>query len=188
MKLTVNEVLKKLKGDKENEVLYGKAAFSKSKFDNLVHSMVNDPSYEVSVVGKDGNESKVNLSKQIRESLKKTIHSAGYPQKSEIDNVIDTCEIKTDGFSDVLLNAAVEWLGTGRKLDLPSKKYMNGSLYFTKVPAKDRTVTVRDIKNHSVIGSSEIKTKEYIRLMAKSPVPAGLQTKVRKDLNGNIIK
>ena len=76
----------------------------------------------------------------------------------------------------------------GRKFDLPTQKDMVGAIYLANNPGKTKTVQVRDIKTKETLGTTTITSQDSIQVRATSPVPKNLQTKVRKDLNGNVVK
>jgi hypothetical protein len=182
-----NDVLVKLKGkEKVNETICGKGAYSNKGFEDLFHVLANDTTFEVSKIDKDGKEVKYNLSAPIRESCKKTISNAKYPQKSELD-VVNTSEIDTKDWVDCFKHAVDVWMSCGRKFDLLNKSDRNGSIYLVKVPPKKKTVNVHDIKTKENLGTTTISTEEYTQLRVKSHVPKHLQTKVRRDVNGKII-
>jgi hypothetical protein len=183
----VNDVLVKLKG-KENvdKTIHGKGAYSQKGFEDLFHVLVNDTTYEVSKIDKDGKEVKYNLSSPIRESVKKTSANAKYPQKSEI-SVFDTCEIDTKEWVDCFKHAVDKWMSCGRKFDLLTKDDRNGSIYLVKVPPKKKVVNVHDIKTKENLGTTTISSEEYTQVRVKSHVPKHLQTKVRRDVNGKIV-
>jgi hypothetical protein len=186
MKL-VNDIIVKYKGkDKVNETKCGKSAFSKQGFDELFHAVVNDTTYKVTTIDKEGKEIQKNLSTPVRESVKKSFANGKYPQKSEI-SVFDTSEINTTDWVEAFKEAMDIWMGFGRKFDLPSKKDRNGSIYFTKIPPKEKTMNIHDINSKENLGTTTITTEEYIQIRAKSPVPKHLQKKVRRDKTGKIV-
>jgi hypothetical protein len=187
MKL-LNDVLEKYKGKgNADKTICGKNAFSKQLFEEIIHGLVNDTTYQVEYLDKKGNVVKQNLSEPFRESiLKNNTTRAKYPQKSELA-VYDNLEINTKSIADISLHAIDLLLSCGKKVDLPSKKDRNGSIYLAKVPKKEKTMSVRDIKTKENLGTTTIKTEEYVQIRSKSPVPKHLQTKVRRDINGKII-
>ena len=178
MKL-VNDVMTSLKGEgKEKDVLVGKGAFSTAGFGSLVNALANDSTYKVPVF-KDGKKvDDVSISELFRSDLKKSVKTAGYPQKSE-EAVFDSSEISTAGIATALPYILREWVQTGRKLELPNGKNMVGSIYLREVPASSRTVEVRDPKTQEKLGHVTIENDKYVQLMAKSPTPAHLQKKTR---------
>jgi len=186
---SVKDVFTKHKGEgNENKVLTGKGSFSQTSFKDLVHALANDTTHKVSVFNpKDGSETKVNLSELIRSDIKKTTAKAGYPGKTE-EKVFDTCEIVTTGLSEAARFFAREYISMGKKLDLPATDKMSGSIYLDEVKGGTKTVAVRDMTTKEDRGTTTITTKDSIRIKAKSPVPKHLQTKVRRDKNGNVIK
>ena len=184
----VTETIGKVKGeDKLHDVITGKGAFSKTGFQDTVSALVNDTTFGVKTYGKDGKETgTVNISELIRADLKKTVAKAGYPQKSEA-GVLDTCEIVTTGLAEAIPQIVMEQLKQGKKFDLPAAPGVAGSIYLAKVPAKEKIVQVRDPKTQENLGTAEIKCQDSVQIRAKSPVPAYLQTKVRKDASGKVI-
>ena len=185
---TVNEVLGKIKGeDKVNEVVAGKGVFSKSGFADLTNALANDTSFKVSSFDKDGNKTEINLSELLRADLKKTVDNAKYPQKSEA-GVLDTCEISTKGLAEAIPYIVREQMQCGKKFDIPATDKMVGGIYFAERPGETKEVKVRDMKTGEVIGSTVVTNKDCLQIRAKSPVPKHLQKKVRKDLNGNVVK
>lgn len=185
---TVNEVLGKIKGeDKVTEVLTGKGAFSKAGFSDLTNALANDTTYKVTSVDKDGNKIETNLSELLRADLKKTLDNAKYPQKPEA-GVLDTCDISTKGLAEAIPYIVREQMQCGKKFDIPSTEKMVGGVYLANKPGETKDIKVRDMKTGEVIGSTTVTNKDCIQIRAKSPVPKNLQTKVRKDLNGNVVK
>lgn len=189
MAKTVNEVMTKVKGtDKVNDVLTGKASFSKSGFDDLVNAFANDSSYKVKTYAKDGSvASEVSISELIRDDLKKTVAKAGYPGKTEA-SILDTCEITTKGLAEAIPQIVMQQIATGKKFDLPMQEKVQGSIYLQNVPGKVKETTIRDPKTQEILGTVTTTSKDSITIRTKSPVPAHLQTKVRKDTKGNIVK
>ena len=185
---TVNDVLTKVKGkDKVSQTVTGKGSFSKAGFGELTSALVNDLNHKSVFLGKDGKEASLNISELIRADFKKTLANAKYPQKPEA-NVIDTVEIATDGLAQAIPHIIAEQVRSGKKFSLPHQKDMVGDIYLAAVPGKTRTSAVRDIKTQEDLGTTTITTKDSVQLRAKSPVPAHLQTKVRRDKNGQIMK
>lgn len=185
---SVNEVLGKIKGaDKVDQVLTGKGVFSKSGFAELTNALANDTSYKVASYDKDGNKTEVNLSELIRADMKKTLDNAKYPQKSEV-GVLDTCDISTKGISEAIPYIVREQIQCGKKFDIPATQKMVGGIYLAERPGETKEVKVRDMKTGEVVGTTTVTNKDSIQIRSKSPVPKHLQTKVRKDLNGNVVK
>lgn len=185
---TVNETLGKIKGEgKLDEVMTGKGAFSKAGFSDTVNALVNDTTFKVKTFSKDGNVSgEVSISDMIRDDLKKTLANAKYPQKSEAA-VLDTVDICTKGLAEAIPYIVMEQMKCGKKFDLPTQANVGGSIYLADVPGKVKTVQIRDPKTQQNLGSAVITTKDSVQIRAKSPVPAHLQTKIRKDPNGKVI-
>lgn len=186
---TVNEVLGKIKGeDKVNDIMTGKGSFSKTGFADVVNTFANDTSFKIPTFDKNGNKTgDVSVSDLIRQDLKKTIAKAGYPQKSEA-GVLDNTEICTSGLSEAIPYLVMQQIACGKKFDLPQQPNVCGSIYLADVPAKTKTIQVRDPKTQQNLGTAVITTQDSVQIRAKSPVPNNLQTKIRKDANGNLIK
>lgn len=185
---SVNEVLTQAKGEGNvNKTLTGKGAYSQAGFGTLVSAMVNDTTKTFPHLDKSGKTIETNISELIRAGVKKTIAAAGYPQKSEIA-VIDTVKIDTTGIPELIQHAVQQQVMCGKKFDLPNQKETVGSIYLAPVAGKTKTVQVRDIKTKEELGTTTITTKDSIQLRAKSPVPKHLQTKVRRDKAGNVVK
>ena len=189
MAKNVKDVLSKAKGtDKVNDVLTGKGAFSKSGFGDLVNAFANDSTYKVKTYGKDGKvEKEVSIADLIRDDLKKTLEKAKYPQKSEAA-VLDSCEIVTTGLSEAIPQIVMQQIACGKKFDLPTQEKVQGSIFLADAPAKVKESTIRDPKTQQILGTVTTTSKDSIQVRVKSPVPAHLQTKVRKDVNGKVVK
>lgn len=186
----VNEVLEKMKGtDKVSEIITGKGSFSKAGFNDLVGAMANDTTFKVKTYdGKTGTETgEVSISELIRSDLKKTLDKANYPQKSEA-GILDTCEIVTNGLSEAIPQIVMQQIAAGKKFDLPAQPQVVGSIYLADVPGKVKTSQIRDPKTQQDLGTVTTTSKDSIQIRAKSPCPAHLQTKVRKDPAGNVVK
>lgn len=187
---TVTEVLSKTKGpDKINDICTGKGAFSATGFSDLVSAMANDTTFKVPTFGNDGKPSgEVNISELIRSDIKKTLENAKFPQKSEA-GVLDSAEICTKGIAQAIPYIVMTQISSGRKFDLPQQPTVKGSIYLATQPGRTKTSDVRDMNTKQKIGTSTTVTKDYIQVRAKSPVPAScIVSKVRKDLNGNVVK
>lgn len=186
---TVNEVLGNVKGeDRINDILTGKGSFSKQGFSDTVSALANDTTFKLKTYDSNGQVTgEVSVSELIREDLKKTLDKAKYPQKSEA-GVLDNTEIVTDGLAKAIPLIVMEQLKCGKKFDLPTQPNVNGSIYLAPVTGTTKTVQVRDIKTKQPLGTSTITTKDSVTIKAKSPVPNHLQTKVKKDLKGNVVK
>lgn len=185
---TINETLGKVKGEgKLDDVMTGKGAFSKAGFGDTVNALVNDTTFKVKTFGKDGKVTgEVSISELIRNDLKKTLANAKYPQKSEAA-VLDTVEICTTGLAEAIPHFVMEQIKCGKKFDLPQQQNVGGSIYLASVPGKTKVSQVRDPKTQQNLGTSTTTTKDFVQIRAKSPAPAHLQTKVRKDPNGKVI-
>lgn len=186
---TVNEVFGKIKGtDKVNEIIPGKGNFSKAGFGDMVGAMVNDTTFKITTYDKDGKASgTLNISELIREDVKKTIANAGYPQKSEA-GVLDTAEICTKGLAEAIPYMVMEQLKTGKKFDLPTTEKSVGSVYLKEVKGGVKESKIRDPQTQQDLGTVTTTSKDCIQVRTKSSVPGFLQTKVRKDLKGNVVK
>ncbi len=187
---TVTEVLGKIKGeDKINDIMTGKGLFSKQGFGDTVNALVNDTTFKINTYDKNGNVTgQVNISEMIRNDLKATVDKAKYPQKSEA-GVLDSTEIVTKGLAEAIPYIVNEQIMAGRKFDLPQQATFNGSIYLADVPGKTKVSEVRDINTKEKTGTVTTVTKDYVQVRAKSPAPAScIVSKVRKDLNGNIVK
>jgi len=185
---TVNETLSKVKGsDKVNDILTGKGSFSQAGFSDLVNAMVNDTTFKVTTYGKDGKANgELSISEMIRDDLKKTLDKAKYPQKSEAD-VLNNCEIVTNGLAKAIPQIVMQQLACGKKFDLPTQEKMVGSIYLANNPGKVKDVQIRDPKTQENLGTATITTQDSIQVRVKSPVPQHLSTKVRKDVNGKVV-
>lgn len=189
MAKNVNDVLTKAKGtDKVGEIIAGKGAFSKAGFGDLVNALANDSTFKITTYGKDGKATgAVSVSELIREDLKKTLEKAKYPQKSEVA-VLDSCEICTNGLAEAIPQIIMQQIGAGKKFDLPMQAKVHGSIFLANVPGKVKDTTIRDPKTQAVLGTVTTTSKDSLQVRAKSKVPAYLQTKVRKDVNGKVVK
>jgi hypothetical protein len=180
------ELYEKLKNGKANETITGKGSFSKTVFANFVNAHANDKEAKIPFLGKDGKAAGININELLLADAKKTITNAKYPQKSEL-GVLDKSELATDGLAEAIPAIVTEWLRTGKKFPLLPQKEFAGTLYLVKVPARTKVVTVRNFQTREKTGTSTITTKDSIQVRAKSPVPAHLVTKVKRDLNGKVI-
>lgn len=188
MSKTVKEVLEKIKGTgNETKTMTGKGSFSSSNFADFVHAMANDGSFKVKSVGKDGKETETCVKDLLVADAKRTLADAKYPQKSEA-GTLDTSEIATTGLSKAITPIITEWLRTGRKLPIAPQKDFVGDVYLASLPGRTKTVNVRDIKTGANIGTTTITSKDSVQVRVKSPVPAHLLTKVRKDASGQVVK
>lgn len=190
MAKNVADVFGKQKGtDKISDVLTGKGAFSKAGFADSVNALANDTTFSVKQYDKDGKEiGTVNISELIRSDLKATVQKAGYPQKSEAA-VLDTTEIVTKGIAEAIPYIVMEQLKMGKKFDLPSQPNVQGSVYLAPVKGKEKTSKIRDIQTKQELGTVTTTTKDSVQVRVKSPVPnACVVSKVRKDVNGNVVK
>lgn len=185
----VTEVLAKAKGEKMiNETLTGKGAFSQTGFNELVSALCNDTTFKIPTYDKNGEKNgEVNLSALIRDDMKKTLEKAKYPQKSEA-GVIDSCEIVANGIAKAIPYIVAEQMKSGKKFDFPNGKNYTGSIYLAETKAHSKTVDVRDMNTKEKIGISDISYKDCVQVKAKSPIPSWLTTKVRKDLDGKVVK
>jgi len=184
---TVNEVLTKIKGaGNVGKTLTGKGSFSRDGFKSLTTALVNDTKHKVVTQGKDGKPVSINLSELIRADLKRTAKNAGYPQPSEAA-VYDTCEIVATGLAEAIPHIVSAQIQCGKKFTIPSTDKFIGDIYLAPVKGKTKVVPVRDFKTKEDMGTTTITTKDSIQVRSKSPVPAHLQTKVRKDRTGKVI-
>jgi len=184
---TVNEVLQKLKGeDKVDETICGKGSFSKAAFSDITNALINDTTFKVEVLDKQGKATEVNFSELFREELKKNIASAGYPQKPEI-GVVDNANLYGNVIAEMAPHLIDMYVATGRKFEFPLHKDRISSVYLVDVKGKTKDTTVRDMKTGEKIGTTTTTTQDHIQMRVKSQVPKALVKKVRKDLNGNVV-
>ena len=185
----MNDVLSGFKGeDKIQDVITGKGSFSKNGFGDLVSAIANDTTFNIKTYDKDGKENgTVNVSELIRTDFKKTLEKAKYPQKSEVDK-LDSTEIVTSGMAQAIPYIVEEYVKCGKKFDLPIQPSFVGSIYLSDQKGKTRTVNVRNPETQEFLGTTEITTKDHVEVRAKSGTPDFLQTKIRKDPKGNLIK
>lgn len=181
--------VKDLKGDKINQICTGKGAFSASGFSDLVGAMANDTTFSITTYDKNGQPNgSVNVSELIRADLKKSVANAKYPQKSE-ESILDSSEICTKGIAKAIPYIVEEYLMSGKKFDLPQQANFQGSIYLADVPGKTKVSKVRDIQTKKELGTSVTTTKDSVQVRVKSPVPKNcVVSKVRKDLNGKVVK
>lgn len=190
MAKNVTEVFGKVKGtDKVNDILTGKGAFSKVGFADNVSALANDTTFSIKQFDKDGKQTgTVNISELIRNDIKATLQKAGYPQKSEAA-VLDSSEIVTKGIAEAIPYMVMEQLKMGKKFDLPMQPNVVGSVYLAPVSGKEKESKIRDIQTKQELGTVTTKTKDYIQVRVKSPVPnACVVSKVRKDVNGKVVQ
>lgn len=185
---SVNEVLTKLKGEGNvDKTVCGKGAFSKAAFTEITNALVNDSTFKLPVMDKHGNVTEVNLSEMYRAELKKNIAAAGYPQKPEID-VVDSININTNALADIIPHVLDMYVACGKKFEFPNHEDRISSIYLVDVKGKTKDTTVRDMKTGDVIGTTTTTTKDHVQMRVKSQVPKKLVHKVRKDLNGNVVR
>ena len=184
----VKDVLAKSKGDKINEIIPGKGAFSATGFTDLVTAMVNDTTFKIPTYSKDGKkEGEGSVSELIREDLKKTLEKAKYPQKSE-QAVIDNCEIVANGLAKAIPYLVMQQMASGKKFDLPPMPKVQGSVFLQNVSGRVKESQVRDPKTQQNLGSVTITSKDHIEVKTKSGCPDYLATKVKKDPSGKVVK
>ena len=185
----VNETLGAIKGtDKVSDILTGKGVFSQSGFSDIVSALANDTTFKIPTYDKNGEKTgEQSISEMIRADLKSTLEKAKYPQKSE-SSILDTCDIVTKNLAKAIPEIVFQSMATGKKFDLPYKPGFQGGIYLKDVPAGSKTSQVRDPKTQQNLGTSTSTYKDSIAVAAKSKIPAYLVTKVRKDVNGNVIK
>ena len=188
--VTFTEILEKLKGKgNEEKIIAGKASFSASGFGQFVNAAVNDKNYKFKqfdkATGADTKE--VSIHDLYAADYKKNLEKHKYPQKSEV-GIVDTAELVTDNLPTIIQVLTGAYIETGRKFNVPDKKEYNGSIFLAAVPAKTKVSKVRDMKTGADLGTSTTTSKDCFQIRAKSPIPKHLQTKVRKDLNGNVVK
>ena len=136
---TVTEVLQKLKGEdhKVDETICGKGSFSKAAFTEITNALINDTTFKLPVLDKQGNTTEVNFSELFREELKKNIASAGYPQKPEI-GVVDNANLYGSVIADMAPHLIDMYISTGRKFEFPLHKDRISSVYLVDVKGKTK--------------------------------------------------
>lgn len=186
---TVEEVLTKIKGEGNvNVTLTNKGAHSQQGFGEIVNALINDTTFKIQKYSKDGKPTEtINISEMIRADLKKTAEMANFPGPTE-KGIYDTCPISTTNIAKAIPEILTVQLQAGKKIDLPPQKDMVGSIFLAPAPAKTKVTQVKDFKTQEPLGTSTTTTQDHIQLRAKSPAPRHLQTKVRKDNAGNIVK
>ena len=186
---TVESILAKAKGDanKDKDIITGKGPFSTSLFDEFVNAAVNDPTYKFTSRAKDGSVIEMNMRESFVKDIKKTAANAGYPQQSE-EAVYDTADIETKAISEAVGHIVGSWIETGRKFPLPSKDLYGGDIYLDDVPGGTKEYDSKNPSTGEKTGTTINTSLDSIKIRTKSPVPKHLVTKVRKDLDGNIIK
>ena len=184
----VMDVLTQIKGDgNATKTLTGKGAFSSPAFSSFVNALANDKEFKFKSFDKaTGKEKEMNISEMLVADAKKTIENAKYPQKSEV-GVMNTTELSTNGLALVIPAVVTEWLRTGKKFPLVDQKDFGGTVNLMPIKGKTKTIDVRDMKTQVKVGTVDVTTKDSVQVRVKSPVPAHLQVKVRKDNNGKVI-
>ena len=183
------DFLEKIKGQgNANKTLTGKGSFSRQGFKDLVGALANDNDFKVTSRAKNGEPVETSISSLIKGDILSTMKKLNYPNKQELAEAVQNGKIDVTGLSEAIPHIVMEQIKTGKKFDLPANDVTNGSIYLAPVAGKTKTVTVRDIKTKEELGTATITTQDSIQVRSKSPVPKHLQTKVRKDKNGNVVK
>jgi cytochrome c556 len=183
----MKDVLTSIKGaGNEAKVVTGRGPFSSAAFGQFVNALVNDKDYKTTSVDKDGKTVETNVHDLVVADTQKTVENAKYPQKPEAAVLANT-EIATVNLPQVVQIIATEWLKTGKKFPLTQQPTFNANIYLVDNPGKTKVVPVRDFATKQETGSTTITTQDSVQVRVKSPVPANLVTKVRKDTKGNII-
>lgn len=186
---TVSEVLTTIRGGSDlTTPLAGKSTIARKDASDLTSALVNDTSFVTTHRGNNGETLEFNISELIRKDLKTTLATAGYPQKSEADQILDKVEISTKGLTLAIPHIVQHVVESGKAFELPNKDYMKSKVYLAPVQASTKDYTVRDMTTQTVTGTSTVTTKDHFTLRAKSPAPDHLQTKVKKDLNGKVVQ
>lgn len=126
-----------------NEISKGLSQVSSSRKDEvrIMQAMLSDPSYEVSVYGKEGVEGTYNPTEDFRGMCASIISNAAKVPMAEAKQLMENYDVRKSEASS-MVNVSKEFvntfLQTGRKLPLGSREKSDVSLSLKKVDASTR--------------------------------------------------
>ena len=153
-------------------------SFSKTEFNNLVKSMLNDTEYEATSV-KLVNGKLTNIStpviKDIREKIFVPILTRAGVDKVEAEKLAKDYKFSTNQTSmmyDFISNAIYEYMDAGKKFNFPNKPDFVGSI---RLQENEDAIVERDVRDpkdrKNIIGHKKEERKAHKTLVKKSACP-----------------
>lgn len=177
MAKTVKEVIEEIKSKDDTAI----NRFSKKNFNALLKAMVNDTEFSEKYAkvkgGELAGEEEVMVTKNFRKWIQKVIEKAGV-DKNESSMVLESSFSidDVDGLYDFFAAALYEYINSGCKFDLPSKKDFKGSIYLKKNPKASKIRSARNPQTGEDLGEFEYSNDEYKSLGVSSSCPDYLKS------------
>lgn len=162
-----------------DEISTGLSQVSSSRKDEvrIMQAMLSDPSYEVSIYGKDGVEGTYNPTNDFRSMCASIISNAAKVPTAEATQLMDGYAVRK-GEASSMVNISKEFvntfLQTGRKLPLGAREKSDISLSLKKVEASTRLYPQKvgvndDGSDRYSKTSTTVPAHESIRVHAPCP-------------------
>lgn len=151
-----------------SEISSGLSQVSSSRKDEVrvMQAMLSDPSYEVSVYGKDGIEGTYNPTNDFRSMCASVMSNAAKIPMAEASQLMEDYSVRK-GEATSMVNVSKEFIGTflqtGRKLPLGAREKSDPSLSLKKVESSTRLYPTK-------VGVNDDGTDRYSK--APTTVPA----------------
>ena len=143
----------------------------------VMQAMLSDPTYEVTIYGKDGPEGTYNPTKDFRAMCSSIMASTAKISTAEADQLMEGYQVKK-GEASYMVNISKEfvntYLQTGRKLGLGAREKSDVSLSLKKVDASTRLYPTKvgvndDGSDRYSKAPTSIPAHESIRVHAPCP-------------------
>lgn len=162
--------------------------YSKSTLQGMVNTLANDPEYVSKRVVPDGENgfsiAETKPGKDFQTGLKKFVsktYGIDASEADKLDNVVIPKSV-TDPMLEVVMDAEVEYLGTGKSLKFPMKSEKQTSMQVSVSKVPEKTVSTKKIvevapgKYESVPTGNDVTYKERDAMTVSNKVPSWLKT------------
>ena len=153
-------------------------SFSKTDFNEVVNSMLNDPDYQmetVKIVDGKLTDCTTPVIKEFREKMfVPVLMKAGVERKDAVD-IADTHPFSNNQTScmyDFLSDVLYQYMDSGKKFNFPNRRDFSGSIHLKDIDEEVVERDVRDIKDHrTIIGHKKEKREKHKTIVKKSSCP-----------------
>ena len=153
-------------------------SFSRSDFNTLVNSIINDIDYSMETVKYMNGQlvdKHIPVTRDFREKIvMPVLINAGVSKKDAKDAIesYEYTEKQTSCLYDFIADSVYQYLDSGKKFVFPNRKDFVGSIYLRDIDESEFERDMRDIKDHStIIGKRKEKIDKHKTLVKKSSCP-----------------
>jgi hypothetical protein len=173
------ELKKNVKTGKKGNKIH---SFSKSDFNSLINSMINDVAYTMDTVKiVDGviTNCSIPVVEEVRQKIiLPVLIKAGVEKKDaeELAMTFKYSNYQTACLYDFIADALYQYMDAGKKFNFPNRKDFTGSIHLKEIDDDIVERDIRDIKDHkTVIGHKKEKRESHKTIVKKSSCPGWMR-------------